>query len=539
MNTKTALIAAAAFILPLFVCSASADTYYIDSREGSDSNSGLSESSPLAGFEKVNSKSFTSGDKILIKRGSEVNGSLKISANASADNPLVIASYGKGSEPVIDASGYLAGVHIKNSSGVVLKDIEITGDGGKAKEEFSQKQRYAVFVEADKGGEHNFFRLKNLDIHDIFAAKQTPSDGKNKTSNRAVGIYLASNGKAYLSDAVVEGCRILKTGFTGIRIRSGSSNEEFNNTGIRILNNRLQYIGGPGIQPSRAKDMLVRGNKVYRSGSTADPRMHSRGSGIWTWGCTDVLIEKNKFTHAGGKADSCGMHIDFNCRNVVIQYNFSAANAGGFIEILGNNYNCAYRYNISVNDGFREKGKNGAHQEGKILWTSGYVGRNREKHGPYNSYIYNNTIYTKPGSRSCFSISPTTQGLLIANNIFCLNGETVNVLGDQDDQKARSENPFEPVIFKNNLYCSPDTLPKDLGIKDSSPIYGSPDFQKPRGWLPQNYIPENKELIKDKGIEIPKLAGDKIDLDIGLEPPHDFAGNEIKGRPDIGAFEID
>ncbi|AQQ09937.1 nitrous oxide reductase family maturation protein NosD [Sedimentisphaera cyanobacteriorum] len=539
MKVKTFFTAAV--LLTFALSQARAETYYIDSQEGSDSNSGLSESSPLEGFEKVNSKSFASGDKILIKRGSKINGSLKISANASAENPLVIAPYGKGQEPVIDAAGYLAGVHIKNSSGVVLKGIEITGDAGKPKEKFNQTQRYAVLVEADKGGVHKSIRLEELDIHDIFAAKQRPSDGKNKTSNRAVGILFSSGGNtnSFLSDLTVINCRIRKTGFTGISFSCNNKEEKYYNTGIRVLKNRLQYIGGPGIQPSRAKDMLVQGNKVYRSGSTADKRMHSRGSGIWTWSCSDVLIEKNKFTQAGGKADSCGMHIDFNCRNVVIQYNYSAYNAGGFIEILGNNHNCAYRYNVSVNDGFREKGKKGAHQEGKILWTSGYVGRNREKHGPYNSYIYNNTIYTKPGSRSCFSISPTTQGLLIANNIFCLNGKTVNVLGDQDNQKARSENPFEPVVFKNNIYCSPDILPEDLGIKDSNPIYGSPDFQQPGGWQVQNYIPQNKGLIKDKGIEIPKLPSDETGLEIGLEPPHDFAGKEIKGRPDIGAFEID
>ena len=27
---------------------------------------------------------------------------------------------------------------------------------------------------------------------------------------------------------------------------------------------------------------------------------------------------------------------------------------GGFCEILGDNINCGYRYNISVNDGYRE-----------------------------------------------------------------------------------------------------------------------------------------------------------------------------------------
>jgi nitrous oxidase accessory protein NosD len=109
--------------------------------------------------------------------------------------------------------------------------------------------------------------------------------------------------------------------------------------------------------PTRSRNILVRGNTVDHSGSSADPRMHQRGSGIWTWTARDVLIEKNKFMHARGKADSHGAHIDFNCNNVVIQYNMSIDNEGGFVEILGNNHNCAYRYNISINDGSRVRGE--------------------------------------------------------------------------------------------------------------------------------------------------------------------------------------
>ena len=75
-------------------------------------------------------------------------------------------------------------------------------------------------------------------------------------------------------------------------------------------------------------------------------------------------------------------YIDFNCSDVIIQYNYSANNVGGFCEILGNNYNCAYRYNISVNDGHRMKGQNGAFQQGKTLWLSGFVGKGNERNGP-------------------------------------------------------------------------------------------------------------------------------------------------------------
>ena len=43
-----------------------------------------------------------------------------------------------------------------------------------------------------------------------------------------------------------------------------------------------------------------------------------------------------------------GAHIDWGCERVVIQYNLSKNNYGGFAEILGENIMCGYRYNISI-----------------------------------------------------------------------------------------------------------------------------------------------------------------------------------------------
>ena len=121
------------------------------------------------------------------------------------------------------------------------------------------------------------------------------------------------------------------------------------------------------MQFSGVTDGHIHHNKIDHSGSTADSRNWGRGSGLWTWSCSNIVIEHNRFENANGPGDSAGVHIDYNCNDVVIQYNLSANNAGGFCEILGNNYNCAYRYNISINDGYRVKGVNGAFQEGKIF----------------------------------------------------------------------------------------------------------------------------------------------------------------------------
>ena len=74
---------------------------------------------------------------------------------------------------------------------------------------------------------------------------------------------------------------------------------------------------------------------------------------MWTFDCLNVIAQENYFMNAHGPLDSYGCHIDYGCENVVYQYNYSFNNEGGFVEILGDNINCGYRYNISINDGYR------------------------------------------------------------------------------------------------------------------------------------------------------------------------------------------
>ena len=47
------------------------------------------------------------------------------------------------------------------------------------------------------------------------------------------------------------------------------------------------------------------------------------------------MIQNNVFMNARGPLDSYGVHIDYNNENVVVQYNFSYNNEGGFVQILG------------------------------------------------------------------------------------------------------------------------------------------------------------------------------------------------------------
>lgn len=519
-------------------------TFYLNSISGDDTNDGLSPETAWKSLERASRDKYSAGEKLLLRNGCTFYGKLHLKVEGSEDKPVIVSSYdlenGENSLPLIDAKGYIAAIQVENGSNFKISNLELVSDAGTPKDTEANTMRYGVLVVADKPGQYPNIQLKNLKIHHIFATENIEKDGQNPTSNMGMGIgIMMYNKAARIKNVLIESCTIAMTGHTGIRIFGyGDKNGTTYLDGVTIENNYLKHIGGPGMVPGRCENVVVRGNVVDHSGSSINPRMHARGSGIWPWTCNNVLIEKNRFMHARGKADSCGAHIDFNCNNVVVQYNLSMDNAGGFVEILGNDHNCCYRYNISINDGFRIKGQNGAHQEGKVLWTSGYVGRGNQKTGPFNSYIYNNTIYVKEDIRSCFSFTRATVGLLIANNIFYIPGETVDVSGDQDTQVEDQSLTISKVVFTNNLYVSANILPESLIIKDSNPFIGDPLFQNAGGFEPIDYIPGNVELIKDKGIKPQKIPGDAIGITMDLDVKYDFFGNPIKELPDLGAVEI-
>ena len=508
--------------------------YYIDSHDGDDTNTGKSPDSAWKTLHKASSWNYKAGDTLLLKRGHTYLGTLALSGiTGSRKNPFDVDSFGSGSLPHIDASGYLAGISIKDSKYLNIHNLEISSDAGTLVDQAARTKRYGVLIEANSPGEYSHIRLINLQIHDIFANDKVPSDGRNLTSNKGMGIATFSNGtnKATLSFISIKDCTIKRTGFTGIAIhdRSHLGINQYSTKEIEIVNNILKEIGGPGMNMDNTKNVLVRSNTVDGSGSSADPRMHGRGSGIWPWTSNNVLIEYNKFMHARGKMDSCGAHIDFNNKNVVIQYNLSLDNEGGFIEILGNTYNSCYRYNVSINDGSRVKGVNGARQDGHILWLSNYTGKNGQKLGPYNTYIYNNTIFVDKNQRADFHIMDTAEGFLIANNIFDVRGETSVEISPR--VMASEKNKIERNVYHTSNMISLSRLDTEpLSLNDMG-------FHNPGGLKIVDYIPEKGSLLNDKGRSITKLPGDSIGLEIGLQVSKDILGNRIKGTPDLGAIE--
>jgi hypothetical protein len=504
---------------------------------------------PFTNLDEINNLKLIPGDSILLASGTTINGSLILkNVKGTEEKPVVISSYNSGiqndiQKAIIDAKGFANGILLENCSYIEVHNLTITANAGGMESTAGKtpEMRCGILVQTSNPGIYGNIKLLNTTVMDIFYEEPGFKRGAdevnsaNGTQKYGWGIRFISNTDgAILKDLEISDCEISNVAHTGLKFTAKNHGIE----NILVKNNRVTETGGPGIQMSGVKNGMVDGNYVDSSGSNNDSRKWGRGSGLWTWGTTGVVIQHNSFLNANGPGDSAGCHIDFNCSDVVVQYNFSANNAGGFCEILGNNYNCAYRYNISVNDGHRVKGINGAFQEGKIYWLSGYVGSNQKPKGPFNSYFYNNTIYTKKEIAANFAVAKSSEGILIANNIFCIEGESKLVAGDQYMPETIGSTPIKNYIFENNLYLNESNWPKEVFIQDNSPLIGDPRFQNKGGLKIEDYIPQNIQFIKDKGIEIEKLKDDLVGLKIGLDVKHDILGNKISDIPDIGAIEL-
>lgn len=569
-------------------------TIYIDDENGSDNNDGLSEENAIKTLNKLSEMNISNGDQILLKGGHSYKGNIilkDLNKNAADNNYIHIGSYGD-SKAEIDFRGYPQGILVENTSRVEISDIRITANGGESDYMINQVDknklyRYGIFINSyGKDNKKNISLVKditisNVNLCDIFYYNnwETPPSrpckewSTNNEQKYGWGIRaLVQNG--YGVDGIdISDCYIRNISHTGIKMNASNVNTAPVKN-VSISRCQIYEVGGPGSQFGRVSNLKMSGCTTKNSGSRNDPRKWGRGSGMWCHTCKDLLFENNTFEGAEGIADCCGAHIDIGNENIVIQYCFSKGNAGGFIEVLGENKNCSYRYNISVDDGWRNLsdeiqkpywGNIGT--KGCIMTINGHT--TKEFVGPYYTYIYNNTIVwtenLKYKNPFIFEMATSATGILVMNNIFWVpermnttwsehsydNGTFINnafdfKVADQVNAQGKpivrdmTEEEINKLNFvvKNNLYkiynnSFNDILPEKYW--DEKPLKGNPQFVNATGIKPEDFVPQNSNLI-NSGMSIPKLESDNTayGIKLGLTVSKDFFGNDIS-TPIIGA----
>jgi hypothetical protein len=112
----------------LLLCSvASANTYYVDSVGGSDSNTGTAISAPIQTIAKVNALGLVACDSVLFKAGDTwtLSSSLTVSASGLTSCVITFGSYGTGADPILDAAGVASAVmDVGSSSNISIRHLQ-------------------------------------------------------------------------------------------------------------------------------------------------------------------------------------------------------------------------------------------------------------------------------------------------------------------------------------------------------------------------------------------------------------------------------
>ncbi|MDG2280031.1 MAG: right-handed parallel beta-helix repeat-containing protein [Flavicella sp.] len=441
-------------------------TYYIDAENGSDANNGHSEEFAWQSITKINNSTFEPGDQILFKTNQEYFGSLVPPSNGALNNTIIFDKYGTGVHPIINARNYSKCIDASGKENLEFHNLILKNDALEdttTPEAGAETARYGFYTHVGYSGIQKNILLDSIKIQNIYP--NNASGTENTDSYKGYGIYVTSDGTGnsnYYDGITIQNCEITDIGYVGISINKWNpdANPPANmyHKNVVVQNNYMHHIGGSGIVYFNVSDFNITNNLItYTGDSTLDARQHGRGSGFWSVRCKNGILEHNEFSHARGQADSCGAHIDIENDNLIVQYNLSLDNEGGFAEYMGANTNCIYRYNVSINDGWRIKGINGNTQWGKTIWFSDFTGFEDEPRvGSSNNHVYNNTIYVKSGMTARIVIGESVHDNTVKNNIFYVDG---TILFEEEDLDWTDETPGYDNLFDTNLWYGSGSYP--------------------------------------------------------------------------------
>ena len=504
-NAMNMIVGACCLGLTLCSLSIHAQHTYHVSNNGNDALSGFSPDDAWTSLDALNDQPFVPGDSILFERGGTWLGMFHLQGSGAEEAPIVVGAYGNATQPrpTLDGDGYQASLLIYNDSHIVVQDLDLTNqashldDNGEVKKlptflgetndwGSGKNVRFGIKVVADASTVKDFV-FRDVKLHDIYP---TPTNPDN--AHLGYGIKLESrsntlNGQIHtIDDVLVTGVEFTRTGHYGMWIKplGLTGNSTIKHENIHITGCTFTHTGGSGFVPNRSRHVVIEHCLFNHTGSSVDDRMWARGSGTWPFKCERVVIQHNRLMNAHGPQDSYSTHIDYGCKDVVIQYNLSFNNEGGFAEILGDNVNCGYRYNISVNDGYREDPEGQLwNKKGKIFWLSTFCGSNQVRCPSQGSFFYNNTVYVDESINPEIYVWPDAGDVLICNNLVSMTagGEVLPTFLEDDGNVFNvSHNLFHPlerIELDNDLLANATFMSPQFLATSNAPLQSELNYQ--------------------------------------------------------------
>lgn len=313
--------------------------YFVDCSNASN-GSGGSPASPWNSLDSLQSKTFSPGDVISLRRGTECRGSLWPKGSGSADHTVRLTAYGEGPRPKIVAGD-------KPTQAFKLFNQEYWDVDSL---DFSGGSTFGVFISGDKGILHHIY-LKNLLVHGVLG------DGmKHKES----GLVVISPGAVsqWFDDVLVDGVTAYNTRqWAGILVGGGNFGfppEDTWNTHVTIRNSIVHDVQGDGIVLFRVRNGLIDSTVAWRTGMQQTESMGTPNA-IWTWMCHDCIVSHSEaFLTDSPGVDGGAFDIDYGNTNNSVLDSYGHDTQGYCVAVFGAGFvtrASVVRGNVCVDNG--------------------------------------------------------------------------------------------------------------------------------------------------------------------------------------------
>ena len=532
------------FVLLLSFSLCAQNQYYLSSSTGNDNNNG-SQTQPWRTLSKLSNTTLGPGDTVYFKKGDTFRGHYVVNGSGTEGNLITFTSYGSGNQPIISGSShdngggdYREAILVTNHDNMVFDGLEIQNHRTISRSGVGDLVSFGIRIEVSNSNvDLNNFSFRNMTFKNVYALYWVdPADQNAFNDFEVSGLTFISSWGGIINNVIVEESYFTDLQRIGVHIKNtmGKTSTK-RNTNFVFRNNEFFQIGGTCVLPIRTENCLIENNIFNQPGAKTNDKMIGRGSAVWNWYSINTIVQYNQAVNAKGILDSHGIHVDHSNVDTFIQYNYMQDCEGGFVEILGGNQRAVYRFNISVNDGWRVNPNwvNSDH----TIWLNDKIG-GQSGHPSYDSYIYNNTVVINKSGNDAFdtAIDINGQNTRIFNNIFyAVNGSGIG------NQQGNYSDPN--LMMTNNLFFG--NIRNNFKTIDANRIEVNPVFYNEQSGDQYGFQIDASSQAIDAGAAYtgnyahPAIPVDASTIFANLEeyPTVDFFGNSLSGdsTPNIGA----
>lgn len=453
-------------------------SYYFDNVLGDDSNNGTSSNSPKSSLSLIRHIDLSPGDKILLRRGRIFEKPMILSSSGSISNHIILDTYGKGNNPVIDLR------NISNKDGITCwaSNISIFN---------------MTIVNAKQGlkGSNHLRGVYNIHVKNILVRNVSGS-----------GVIFSNGGK----NITIQNTSVDKAGNCGIALMGSYSRKLSEILVENCIVTNITYNDGITIHEADSTERTSAGENFTMKNNTC---INCKEQGFDITSGRNVILINNtsKYNNAGG------IVIGHSAEKVSVFSHYSENEPTHTVT--------GASLLIKKGDTRVENSifKGGNYHTIMITPSPGYTNVSRVD-------LHNNYFGTK-GNGNLLLVQEA--GILnMTNNIFDVVKENMNpsIKYTRDDYKITNQNYF----MDHNIY----SYEKDFKFYDSE--YGYFNFTRMReltGQEANGHLESiNLDFVEDGSYY---FNGSSILIDNGMctLQSEDMIGNPLYGQRDIGPIE--